>query len=47
MWPDEAKRGVGVDVPEVGLELDIVVAGRIEDRPFDRYLGCIGSKVQH
>jgi hypothetical protein len=36
VWPDEAKRGVGVDVPEGGLEFDIVVAGRIEVRSLDR-----------
>ena len=38
MWPDEAKRGVGVEVPEGGLEADIiVVANRIDVRSLDRY----------
>jgi hypothetical protein len=41
VWPDEAKRGVGVDVPEGGFESDIVVAGWIEVQFFDRYLGWI------
>jgi hypothetical protein len=36
VWPDEAKRGVGVDVPEGGLEFDIGVAGWIEIRSLDR-----------
>jgi hypothetical protein len=35
VWPDEAKRGVGVEVPEGGLE--VVVANRIDVRSLDRY----------
>lgn len=30
MWPDEAKRGVGVDVPEVGLESGIIASDGID-----------------
>ena len=46
VWPDDANRGVGVDVLEGGLESAIVVADGTEVRTFDRHLGWMDGGVQ-
>jgi len=44
VWPDEAKRGVGVDVPERGLVSDIVVAKEIRACTFVR--SCLIDRIE-